>query len=417
METALRAIVLAAGAEALGAFMSAVGMNKSHEPVTCPKCGATMQSTGRRTKRILTMLGETGYTRTRYQCPSCKQARYPGDEALDLAGHTHSPGVRRQEARLGAKEPFGEVARDLLELAGIGVSPKDAERTSEGIGKELEDQDARARERTRFQSPPSIDAPKTIETFYIEMDGTGVPMVPWELEGRKGKQKDGSSKTREVKLGAVFTQTGLDEEGRPMRDPATTTFTGAIEDAATFGQRIYAEAVRRGLFQAKRVVVLADGAEWIKNLADMHFPMAQRIIDFYHAKEHVASLSKALFARPDRIVEYRERWWALLAAGQVDAIIEQATPFLPQDLDENKDAHREIEYLRKNKDQMRYRQFREQGYFIGSGVIEAGCRHLIAKRLKQSGMEWTVRGANAIIALRCAIQSNRFTDYWDKRTA
>ena len=202
-----------------------------------------------------------------------------------------------------------------------------------------------------------------------------------------------------------------------MRDPKSTTFTGAIEDSATFGWRIYEEALRRGLLQAKRVIVLGDGAEWIKNLAQLHFPDALRIVDFYHAKEHVAGLCKALFSQPKLIAEYRERWWEWLEQGNIEAIMEDARRYLPKDLKENKDARREINYLDKNKEHMRYEQFRQQDLFIGSGVIEATCKNLVGKRLKQSGMEWTVRGANAVIALRCATLSHRFQDYWDQRAA
>lgn len=413
----MRRAALGEAAKALGEFMSTVGTAKPKEPVLCPRCRTGMEATGPRTKRVLTVLGETPYTRSRYRCRRCGTVRYPGDEALDLQDSLRSPGVRRQVARLGAKEPFQEVAQDLKELAGIRLSRKDAERLAEAIGADVEKRDFRERERTRFQQPPPLDTPKTIETLYIEMDGTGVPMVRRELHGRKGKQKDGSSKTREVKLGCVFTQTGLDKEGRPVRDPATTTFTGAIEEASVFGRRIYAEAVRRGLFHAKRVVILSDAAEWLKNVADTHFPMAKRIVDFYHAKEHVASLCAKLFAKPESVTRYRERWWDYLAEGRIEAIVDEAASFLPPNPQDNNDARREVEYLRKNKEQMRYAAFREQGYFIGSGVIEAGCKHVVGKRLKQSGMKWTVRGANAIIALRCATQSNRFNDYWEQRTA
>ena len=171
------------------------------------------------------------------------------------------------------------------------------------------------------------------------------------------------------------------------------------------------------LYEAKRVVVLADGAEWIKNLVETHFPKAIRIIDFYHAKEHVATLCKELFSKPQSVIRYREQWWEYLAEGKIEAIIAEAETFLPSNPSANKDAVREIQYLRKNMDQMRYREFRDDGCFIGSGVIEAGCKNVIGKRLKQSGMEWSVDGANDIIALRCAFQSNRFNDYWEERAA
>ena len=417
LEVAVWHAALGQAAQALGEFMSVVGRPRRDEPLRCSRCRVAMRGTGPRTKRILTMLGEVVYTRSRYQCPQCGAVRYPGDERLDLGGSSRSPGVRRQVARLGAKEPFHEVAEDLQELAGIRLSRKDAERIAEEIGEDLEETDRRERERTRFQPPPPVEMQKTLQTLYIEMDGTGVPMVPWEVAGRLGKQPDGSAKTREAKLGCVFTQTSLDGEGRPVRDPASTLYTGAIEDAATFGWRLYPLTVQHGLFLARRVVVLGDGAQWIKNLVETHFPRAQFIIDFYHAKEHVAALCQALFLKPAEIALYRERWWDLLAQGDVETILEQAAAYLPQNPKQNKDARREAQYLNKNKEHMRYAQFRAQGLFIGSGVIEAACKNLVGKRLKQSGMEWTVRGANAILALRCATLSSRFQDYWDARAA
>jgi hypothetical protein len=75
----------------------------------------------------------------------------------------------------------------------------------------------------------------------------------------------------------------------------------------------------------------------------------------------------------------------------------------------------EANYFLRNADRMRYPQFRRQGLFIGSGVIEAGCKTVIAARLKRSGMFWTLRGANAIIALRCCRISGKFEDYWEAR--
>jgi hypothetical protein len=266
--------------------------------------------------------------------------------------------------------------------------------------------------------PPPPEAPTTIEALYIEFDGTGVPMVPHEVAGRKGKQADGSAKTREAKLGCVFTQTAFDEKGRPIRDPGTTTFVGAIEDAQAFGRRIYAEAVRRGLFQAKRVVCLGDGAEWVKNQAGLHFGHAQFIIDFYHACEHVSTLCRCLFDRDlKRLNRYRERWVDFLEQGNIEGIIDQARGLLPKDPQTGKDARTQIAYFEKNKDHMRYAAFRKQGLFIGSGVIEAGCKTVIGQRLKQSGMEWTVRGANDIISLRCTTLSNRAEEFWEQRAA
>ena len=397
--------------------MNAAGTGRRKETVTC-LCGRTMQSRGTREKQVLTLLGKTHYRHSMYQCPACKRVQYPGDEVLDIVDTSRSPGLRRQTARLGAKESFGEVARDLRELAGVEIRRKDDERVAEATGEDMERWDKARRARIRGMEPPPPATPKTIDTLYVEFDGTGVPMTKEAVAGRKGKQKDGSAKTREAKLGCVFTQTGFDEEGRPIRDPASTSFTGAIETSAIFGWRIYAEAVRRGLYEARRVVILTDGAEWIKTIIGTHFPGAIHIIDLYHAREHLVDLAKQLFDRDlKRLNRYKDRWWDDLDEGNIEKIIEEATEQLPKDSKAGKDASKEIGYFEKNKERMRYKGFKEQGLFLGSGVIEAGCKTIVGQRMKQSGMEWSVRGANAIIAIRCMEASGRTEDYWEQRTA
>jgi hypothetical protein len=341
-----------------------------------------------RSKQLQTVLGWGEFSRSRYVCPRCGKTRYPGDEALDVSGTSRSPGVRRQVARLGAKESFAEVAAERLAL--------------------------------RLQEPPPPQTPKTLDAFYIEPDGTGVPVVPHEVEGRKGKQANGTAKTREAKVGCVFTQTQTlrDDEGRLRRDPASTTYGAAIESADAFGWRLYAEAVRRGRFEARRVIVLGDGAQWVKNLAALHFPQAQFILDYYHATEHVGDLCRALFDRDLRQVErYRDRWTDCLWEGNVETLIQEARAALPRDARAKPEARTQIAYFEKNQDFMRYADFRAQGLFIGSGVVEGACKHLIGDRFKQSGMEWTVRGANAIIADRVAILSGRYEQFWEQRAA
>ena len=417
LELAIREAALQAGAQVLEVLLEDVGVGRREHRVRCT-CGAVMDSIGVRGKRVQTLLGMIDFGRSLYVCAHCGKTRCPGDEELGIEHTSRSPGVQRQVARLGAKEPFGEVAKDMHELAGVSVSRKDAERLAEAVGAQMEQWQERERMALRSAEPPPPEAPKTIETLYIEFDGTGVPMVPREVAGRKGKQKDGRAKTREAKLGCVFTQTCFDHDGRPVRDPQSTSFVGAIETAQTFGWRIYAEAVRRGLFEAERVVCLGDGAQWVKNLAALHFGQARFIIDFYHACEHLGDLCRALFDRDlKRLTRHRDRWIAYLEQGDVERIVDEARALLPKDPTAGKDARTQIGYFEKNKAHMRYAAFREQGLFIGSGVIEAGCKTVIGQRLKQSGMEWSVPGANAIIALRCTTLSNRADDFWEQRAA
>lgn len=417
LETAVRMATLAAGAVVLEQFLALIGVGRQKTPIRCP-CGAQMKSRGLRTKNLLTLLGWIKFKRSMYCCPQCGKIRYPGDEELDISNSSRSPGVRRQTARLGAKQTFQEVVVDLEQLAGITLCRKEAERIAEKEGQRMEAWMVAERRKWCSQDPPEPYLLRPVETLYIELDGTGIPMVKHEVEDRKGKQPDGTAKTREAKVGCVFTQSKLDAEGKPTRDCASTTYVGAIETANQFGKRLFAEAVRRGLYQAKRVVVLGDGAEWVKNIAQFYFFSAQFIIDYYHASEHIGELCRTLFDRNPKYVEiYRERWADCLWEGNIEAIIEQATQFLPKNPDTKKDARTQINYFDKNKDYMRYNKYREQKLFIGSGVVEAACKHLVGSRFKQSGMEWTVNGANAILALRCVVLSNRMEEYWEQRAA
>jgi hypothetical protein len=162
-------------------------------------------------------------------------------------------------------------------------------------------------------------------------------------------------------------------------------------------------------------VVLGDGAEWIWNQAELHFPAAIQIVDLYHARQHLWDLSAKLYPSNSPA---QSRWVMVrkdkLDDGNIEALIrllrsaEASHPDLAQDI------HTEINYFETNKERMRYPNFREQGLFVGSGVIEAGCKTVLG-RLKQSGMFRTVRGANSIIALRGCQLSGRFEDYWESR--
>ena len=156
-------------------------------------------------------------------------------------------------------------------LAGLEVTAKSVERTAEAIG-----EDIARRMQEEMQKAIQLDLPvvvgKPVPVLYVEMDGTGVPVVKKETLGRQGKTDGQPAHTREVKLGCVFTQTKCDKEGFPIRDPGSTTYTGAIETAEEFGKRIYLEACQHGGGSAGKKVVIGDGAEWIWNLADLHFP-------------------------------------------------------------------------------------------------------------------------------------------------
>ena len=291
------------------------------------------------------------------------------------------------------------------------------ERTAESIGADI----AR-REQTAVSHAMQLDLPivigEPIPILYVQMDGTGVPVVKKETEGRRGKTDGQPAHTREVKFGCVFTQTGWDDDGNAIRDANSTTYTGGIETAAQFGARIYLEAWNRGWSRAAKKVVIGDGAEWIWNNADQHFPGAVQIVDLFHARQHLWALARLL--HPGDIP--RQKQWILRHQPKLDGgKIEKLVRFL-RSIDASTAAiadtvRIEAAYFENNAERMRYPAFRRQHLFVGSGVVEAGCKTVIGSRLKQSGMFWTVIGANAIIALRCHHLNGRFEDYWESRRA
>jgi hypothetical protein len=252
--------------------------------------------------------------------------------------------------------------------------------------------------------------------MYICMDGTGVPVVKNETKGRKGKHKDGIAKTREAKLGCIFTQTSVDKDGYSVRDELSTSYVGSIETSEEFGDRLYAEASNRGIKKTARTCVIGDGAVWIWNLADLHFYGATQIIDIFHAREHLWEIGKEIYATDkEKIKAWVKTRIKELDLGKVEKVISALGKLSPANEKSKESLQREIGYFDKNKERMRYKTFKDQGLFIGSGVIEAGCRAVIGQRLKQSGMHWSVKNANNIIALRCCILSNRWEGFWENR--
>ena len=368
-----------------------------------------------RDKEVLTVLGRVQIERAYYHCGDCGSGVIPKDRELNIVGTSFSPGIRRMMGRVGGKESFRAGRQDLEELAGVQVTAKQVERVAEGIGVEVEAMLVEERKKLPAVSAQVV-ALKAVPKLYIAYDGTGVPVVRRETEGRRGKQESGQAKTREAKLGCVFTQTGVNEEGQPVRDEDSTSYVGAIETAEEFGPRIYGEAVRRGLYHAKQVVVVGDGSPWIWGIADEHFPDALQIVDLYHAREHLANLAKIVYGTA---CSEGKQWTAAryqeLDAGKVEALLGALRQLKPRDDKVHKEIDKQIHYFQTNAERMRYAEFRRQGLFVGSGVIEAGCKTIVGLRLKQSGMKWTVRGANAIIALRCLDLSGRWEEFWENR--
>jgi hypothetical protein len=189
-----------------------------------------------------------------------------------------------------------------------------------------------------------------------------------------------------------------------------------MQRASPFADILLAEARRRNMGAARETIFISDGAKWLKEIARTRFPQAIRILDFYHAVEHLHELVNTLHAPGSSEAKRRtQKWTRWLKRDKVDDIVQEASELASDEL--STDVARQLAYFRDNRDAMMYGSFRRRGMFIGSGVIEAGCKSVIGKRLKQSGMFWSEPGAENVLALRSALYSHRLEDIWQLNIA
>jgi hypothetical protein len=416
-EMALRSALHRAGAAALSELLRFPAPAADQGAIACA-CGKQAHYHELRARPLLTAVGPVEVSRPYYWCPHCHAGQFPADRELDIQDTEFSPGVRRMQALVGQEVPFNRGREQMKVLAGLEVTAKSVERTAEAVGADIAQ-----REQREIQKALQLDLPvvagEPIPILYVQMDGTGVPVVKKEALGRPGKVEGQPAHTREVKLGCVFTQTRSDPKGYPIRDRDSTTYTGAIETAEAFGQRLFREAGQRGWSRARKKVVMGDGAEWIWNLTALHFPGAILIVDLYHARQHLWEVVRTL--HPNNAVK-QKAWMKihqkrLLDKGKIEKLVGVLRSLRSRSPEIREKLRTQADYFERNAERMRYPSFRRQHLFVGSGVIEAGCKTVIASRLKRSGMFWTVRGANAILALRCSHLNGHFEDYWESRRA
>jgi hypothetical protein len=376
----------------------------------CP-CGHQARFASYRDKTVDTALGPVTLTRAWYHCAACGHGFAPRDGELGVAGATMSPGLAKMTDRAAAAVPFVPAARLVGELAGIQLTAKRLGRHAEADGQAAAAvTEARAAAITAGHVLPLPPAGPLPDMLYIAVDGTGVPMVAAETQGRPGKGEDGTAHTREVKLCCVFTQTTLDEQGRPVRDPASSSYLATFAPAAPFGTLMAGEALRRGAAHVRQLVVLGDGAVWIWNLAGRYFPQATQVVDLYHAREHLHELARFLeFILGDHKQHWLEQRLADLDNGDIPAICAAARAF-PLTGSKAGGLQTALGYFEHNAHRMHYAHFKSLGMFVGSGAVEAGCKSIAGQRLKLSGMRWTQPGATGILTLRCLQASDRWEE-------
>jgi hypothetical protein len=354
-------------------------------------CGAVSKFKNHYPKRVVSLCGETTVMRSYYHCSSCGRGYVPLDATLALDSGCTSVGVRTKVGRLAARIPFEDVSLELRELCGIVLSGDTAWRIAESMGKRISNE---RHEREQEVLSGDVDAPDTAPgRLYIGVDGAHVPMC------------DGTY--HEAKCGIVY-QT-LQKGGKSLISNAR--YTATLQRTAAFGDQVYALAFDQGVENADDLACLGDGATWIWNSFSHHYPDAVQILDYYHATEHLDDVAKAWYGEDSE----KARCW--LEARELDMlsdcvedVIRSIRSWHPVDEKAKEVRRLELGYFTKNKGRMLYASLKENGYHIGSGLVESACKMIVTQRFKQSGMRWSEPGAESIAHLRSFLLSDRSAD-------
>ena len=253
------------------------------------------------------------------------------------------------------------------------------------------------------------EADDKAKVVCVMADGTGMPMRKECLQGVKGK--NGRAKTREVKAGAIFIASRT-SDNEPHRDLDTTTYVATTHRREKFGKYLRNEFDRRFAALPETVLYITDGGKWLHSIHESDFPFAIEILDVYHAVEHIKPLMLGLGIKEgSKEWNYRHRYWSeCIRNGKVQNVLDYLWNKMRDRL--KGDAMREYKYFRSNVGRMKYDEYRANGWFIGSGVIESACKTVIGQRFKQSGMIWSLKGAKALIPLRTLHKSNRLEEFF-----
>lgn len=339
-----------------------------------------------------------------------------------------SPRAAERIAREAATRPFDQAARSINTDWRTGYDGKQIQRISEAIGatlvrRRLVEMEACERGDHRDRPPGPANAPALL---VVEMDGGRV-------QGRE-KNPESGSRWREDKVLTVTSYlpgvpgasgasgaSGGGEGREPVK--LVTTHLATMAGADLFGRLARVEAERRGIRQADQTIEIGDGAAWIDTQHQKHFFRCPRIIDYYHAAEHLHASAKAACgedaAAADALAGRMKTDLWEGRVGQVVATLRERAAGLGPPRDDDPPQHprrvlaRDVGYFERHEGHMDYPACRAKGWPIGSGVVEAGVKQ-VGKRLKGSEQFWSEEGAEAILALRAMWLSEdaRWDHYW-----
>lgn len=398
------------------------------------ECGHRQRLVGMRPKQLHTLMGKVTIRRAYYQCvgqeetqsTACSHAHAPYDSVWGPVSGRTSPGVQKLLGKLVARMTLAEAVETFRSLLPLALSERQALNLIQPVGEALKAQEEEQVQALFEQAipppqPPASEQHAPVRRLYIETDGVMVRMRRGSVAMEEAEAKGKADVYREIKVGAVF-------EGFPGRErsdlapgvfldePGPISYLARRLSAEAFGPFLYALAHRAGVERAQEVVILGDGARWIRGVVQEHFPDALQIVDVYHAREHVWNVANAVHgAATAQGAVWAKRADDLLTHGKIEELIQsiERLPAIPAEPNASRSIPSiEADYFRSNAERMRYPAFRARGIHIGSGIAEAACKTVVSTRAKRSGMRWTPDGLEAVLALRTSVLNQSYESFW-----
>jgi hypothetical protein len=380
--------------------------------VICPHCRDVASFKEHRDKTFTTLLGDVRVeVRPYYHCSHCHGGHFPGDAILGLTGRRMSAGAEEVVTLGGTLTSFNEAATQILpKLAGIRFSESTIERTTEANGERLGQ---------LWKQGHTLGAAHDWEwnrdatgqtVAYISVDATGV-----------GQQGPGGAKAegKRVYVGLVYNPTAFDPETPQDAQPIEQArYLAGLTDLEELGAQLRRQAGQVGMDRADPWLGLTDGGQGLDDFLAVQFPRATQILDFYHAAGHLADWAKA-WSDDTATASALLEGWRHQMKHEGGAAVRRTLEALDRRgrSPEALEAYRLVtQYVRKNAYRMDYPRYQAQGWQIGSGSMESGCKTVICQRLCGGGMRWGVDGADSVSHLRALFQSepSQWEAFWNR---
>jgi hypothetical protein len=380
------------------------------------ECGGRLQYQRRRDAQVLSVFGPVRYERSYYAGCRCGQGQAPLDERFGLAPGQVTAGLAALVALTGVELAFEHSGRWLEQFLLFAVSENTVRKETEQFGQLQAAQESRHKENShdpaylqaRLREPLPVPP-----RLYGSLDGAHVRI---EERGRDPDPRPTAEKWREMKVGCWYTVTTVPPhwQGPRHRQKAAIghqalqakemQYFCEIAGADHFATLLWATGLQAQADRTPEVVFVCDGAHWIWRLIEYYYPQAVQIVDWFHAEERLQNLARDVVA-PETAPDWLENMRAALWQGDLPTVIAACEKLAAH----SPTAAQAATYFRNNADRMQYDRFRAQGYMIGSGTVESGCKQIVTQRLKRSGAQWHVLGANQTAKARAAWLSGQ----WD----